>query len=208
MSTPHVSGLAALIWSLDPTLGADQVREYLQASALDLIPPGGDSCSIWYPGYVGLPDWDPCFGHGRINAKQALQSVSSIMLQETTGQPLMAPVTFLADDDEGPLPPDKTIQVATTGSEAITWTVSISPSVSWLAVSPPTSGVVTSSTPDQFTVTASKPASYGVHSATIVVSGTNSDGEEVSTATADVRLEFVSTPQRYYLPFIYSQYNQ
>jgi pSer/pThr/pTyr-binding forkhead associated (FHA) protein/subtilisin family serine protease len=42
-STPHVAGAAALVWSAFPDYSAAQVRDYLQAHALDLGPAGPDS---------------------------------------------------------------------------------------------------------------------------------------------------------------------
>ncbi|MCX6028592.1 MAG: S8 family peptidase [Chloroflexi bacterium] len=56
MATPHVSGLAALLLSLNPALTPDQVRGLIQNNADDL-------------GAVG---WDPMFGFGRINGRKAL----------------------------------------------------------------------------------------------------------------------------------------
>ena len=59
MATPHVSGLAALILSLNPNLTPDEVRALIEVNADDL----------------GAPGWDPEFGHGRINAARALAAV-------------------------------------------------------------------------------------------------------------------------------------
>jgi serine protease len=42
MATPHVSGVAALIWSWNPSLTNVQIREALQMTALDLGDPGRD----------------------------------------------------------------------------------------------------------------------------------------------------------------------
>ncbi len=56
MATPHVSGLAALIKSLSPTLTHDEIRDIITATAHDLGPLG----------------WDNQFGFGRINAYDAL----------------------------------------------------------------------------------------------------------------------------------------
>ena len=56
MATPHVSGLAALILSRNPTLTPDQVRAIIESTADDLGPTGRD---IYY-------------GDGRINAARAL----------------------------------------------------------------------------------------------------------------------------------------
>ena len=56
MATPHVAGLAALVWSLSPDLTRDEVRDILETTADDL----------------GAPGWDADFGFGRINASNAL----------------------------------------------------------------------------------------------------------------------------------------
>ncbi len=61
MATPHVSGLAALIFSLDPTLSPTEVRAVIQNNADDL-------------GDLGP---DKMFGHGRINALKSLAMVGS-----------------------------------------------------------------------------------------------------------------------------------
>jgi len=57
MSTPHVSGVAALIWSQFPNVSRDWVRLWLRYTADDLGDPGFDS----YHGY------------GRINARKAVE---------------------------------------------------------------------------------------------------------------------------------------
>ncbi|MGI9110931.1 MAG: S8 family peptidase [Gaiellaceae bacterium] len=69
MASPHAAGVAALIVSQFGTLGADgdvklppqKVEEYLQASTID----------------IGLPGYDECFGHGRIDALRAVQHDTS-----------------------------------------------------------------------------------------------------------------------------------
>jgi serine protease len=43
MATPHVAGVAALVWSLAPSATARQVATALRATATDLGPPGADS---------------------------------------------------------------------------------------------------------------------------------------------------------------------
>ena len=42
MATPHVSAVAALIWSWNPSLTNVQIREAMQLTALDLGDPGRD----------------------------------------------------------------------------------------------------------------------------------------------------------------------
>jgi subtilisin family serine protease len=55
-ASPHVAGVAALVWSARPTLQVDELEAVLRASAVDL----------------GVPGWDLLFGDGRIDAAAAL----------------------------------------------------------------------------------------------------------------------------------------
>jgi len=57
MSTPHVSGTAALIWSQFPNMTRDWVRAQLRYTADDL----------------GDPGFDEYYGYGRINARKAVE---------------------------------------------------------------------------------------------------------------------------------------
>lgn len=58
MATPFVSGLAALIWSYNPTLTNMDVRDTIISSADD----------------IGSNGWDAYTGYGRINAEEALSA--------------------------------------------------------------------------------------------------------------------------------------
>jgi hypothetical protein len=66
-AAPFVSGLAALLWSVDPARTADEVKHIIQNTAVDL----------------GSPGYDIAFGHGRINALAALANT-----------PLAAPILY------------------------------------------------------------------------------------------------------------------
>ncbi len=57
---PHVAGLAALVWSVNPTLTNDEVQSIIEATAVDL----------------GSPGWDDTFGWGRIDAAAAVAAAS------------------------------------------------------------------------------------------------------------------------------------
>ena len=59
MATPHVSGVAALIWSYNTSWTNAQIRSALTATALDLGPAGKDNA----------------YGHGLVQAKAALDSL-------------------------------------------------------------------------------------------------------------------------------------
>lgn len=61
MSTPHVSGVAALIWSQFPNMTRDQVQAQLQYTADDF----------------GLPGFDEYYGYGRVNARKAVEQAPS-----------------------------------------------------------------------------------------------------------------------------------
>jgi serine protease len=56
MATPHVSGVAALVWSVNPSWTNAQIRQALEATAQDLGPAGRDNS----------------YGHGLVQAKAAL----------------------------------------------------------------------------------------------------------------------------------------
>jgi len=56
MATPHVSGAAALLWSLKPNLDADAIANALMHSSLDIEPAGVDDFTGW----------------GRLSAKMAV----------------------------------------------------------------------------------------------------------------------------------------
>ena len=61
MACPHVSGVAALIWShCKPGIKATQIREALIKSAKDL----------------GKAGYDRAYGHGLVQAKAALKYLS------------------------------------------------------------------------------------------------------------------------------------
>lgn len=56
MAVPHVSGLAAMIWGINPSLTASSVRAIIESTVDDLGPPGRDTM----------------YGLGRINAYRAV----------------------------------------------------------------------------------------------------------------------------------------
>ncbi len=61
MATPHVSAVAALVWSYFPTCTGNQIRASLTKSALDL----------------GAPGRDDKYGHGLVQAKAAHDRIAS-----------------------------------------------------------------------------------------------------------------------------------
>lgn len=76
MATPHVSGAAALVWSLNPTKSAAQVREAFQKTAIDKGTAGRDSS----------------YGFGIIQAKAAHDYLQAPV---STTPPTLSSATFV-----------------------------------------------------------------------------------------------------------------
>jgi hypothetical protein len=181
MATPHVAGLVALLQSFSPGLVHDEdIRSVIEVTAADL----------------GLPGHDDEYGHGRINARRALESLVSL-------QTSPARIDFLIDESSGSMPDPDYIQVISNDSNYVTWTAVISPSVSWLSLSPPTSGVVsTASSPIELTLVSTRPLAYGTHNTTVIVTGTNLAGLELGARRTKVFLNYVAEIKSIYLPLI------
>jgi len=79
MATPHVSGVAALVWSAHPTKTASEIRQALEASAQDLGSAGRDNT----------------FGHGLVRADLAAAYLDSGF----TLSPTPAPTPDLCTDN-------------------------------------------------------------------------------------------------------------
>lgn len=78
MAAPHVSGLVALMLSLNPSLTSEQVRSYLEATATDMGDPGPDL----YHGY------------GLVNAGAAVQA---LLPPTSTPTPTLTPTPIPTD---------------------------------------------------------------------------------------------------------------
>jgi subtilisin family serine protease len=59
MAAPHVSGLASLLKGYNPDLDNDDIEQIIKLSTND----------------KGTPGWDPEYGTGRVNARNALDSL-------------------------------------------------------------------------------------------------------------------------------------
>jgi subtilisin family serine protease len=73
MSVPHVTGLAALLWSAEPTLTHLEVRELIEAGAVDL----------------GVPGRDDLYGLGRIDAAASFALLSPPIPEDLNGDGLV-----------------------------------------------------------------------------------------------------------------------
>jgi thermitase len=65
MATPHVAGVAALVWSYFPEKTRDEVRMRLRETADDL----------------GTPGFDVYYGYGRTSARKALEMIHNIAIK-------------------------------------------------------------------------------------------------------------------------------
>ncbi|MCC6168119.1 MAG: S8 family serine peptidase [Caldilineaceae bacterium] len=73
MAAPHAAAAAALLWSLRPDLGADQIVGLLKSTAVDV-------------NRAGLPGPDSELGAGRIDLAAALLKASEALILADTGQ--------------------------------------------------------------------------------------------------------------------------
>ncbi len=179
MATAHVAGLAGLLWSFSPGQSRANVRAIIEATADDLGPAGHD---VEY-------------GHGRINARQALEALVSLQTSPNR-------VDFLVDDSHTSVPALSHVQLMSADSQPITWQAAISPTVSWLSLSPSSGTVSTASSPLLVTLVATRPLAYGTYHTTVVINGTNASGLKLGSRSTEVYLNYVPTLDRHYLPII------
>lgn len=74
-AAPHVTGLAALIWSYNPNYSYTQVWNRIISTAVDL----------------GTAGWDATFGYGRIDVKAALGFTTLNTMEQPTADRVAAP---------------------------------------------------------------------------------------------------------------------
>jgi len=171
MSTPHVTGLAALLLAYDTNLAAPDVRSVIEATVDDLGPAG----------------FDVEFGQGRINARQALEALVSF-------QSSPAQLDFSITAESGGLPVSGNLQLTSAATDSVTWTASLSPTVSWLTVSPLTGTLSAATSPTTTTITATQPSAYGVYSTTVIIAAVDSSGASLGTRSTSVTLTYSATP--------------
>jgi thermitase len=80
VAAPHVSGLAALVLSLQPWLEPQAVQTLLEESADDV-------------NVATFPGWDESLGWGRINARQAVQAAAQGLVLSLSAEPDWLPAS-------------------------------------------------------------------------------------------------------------------
>lgn len=180
MASPHVAGLAALLWSFAPGMNYNQVESMIEQTADDLGEAGKDNY----------------FGYGRINAQRALERVS---LQVSPTQTIL-----FIDDDPGVV--SSQVSISTQNPATINWSATISPTdATWLTLSSPTSGSISSaSTAQQLNLNATIPPNgYGLYTANLVLTGTTGSGGTIGPLTSQVQLYYMPKVQTLYFPLIF-----
>lgn len=72
---PHVAGTISLMLALNPNLTVDEINLILQQTAEDQVGDADDT-----------PGWDQYYGHGRINAYQALLSMQNVNVESVENE--------------------------------------------------------------------------------------------------------------------------
>jgi len=178
MAAPHVAGLAALIWSVNPSLTAAQVRYCITSTAVDLGPPGRD----------------PYYGYGVIDVKEALEP-QLILIKPPR-------VLFLADASGFVGPSTATVSVENPGCVPITWVVGASPA-SWYSFSA-SGNPIFQDIRGSIRITATLPNTYGLYISQILVTGTALGGR-VLTSVITVTLSYHERVFQVLLPLVLKQ---
>jgi len=156
-AAPHVAGLAALIWSVNPTLTPGDVEDIIESTAIDL----------------GEPGRDDDFGYGRIDASAAVMTTTHYLEVEYDD-----PFYFLVCD--GCVPPSRRITNPNTSSS--TWTATTT--APWLSISSPEGYTPSSVT---VSIDKGGLLDYGLYTATITATSTMTsyvNNPKTITATA------------------------
>jgi subtilisin family serine protease len=182
-ATPHVTGLAALLFSTEPKLVLTDMRSIIEATADDR-------------GSVG---YDLEYGHGRINARYALEALIELKISPPR-------VFVLVDDSPLLVPALRTIQLVSGAAQPVTWQATIAPAVPWLSLASPAGGTISSaSSPVALTLTVTRPLTYGLYSTTVVITGTSSLGRNFGARSTIVDLHYVPAAARFFLPLVFKQ---
>lgn len=177
-ASPHVAGLAALVWSVNPGLNNTQVESIIKQTADDL----------------GAAGRDNYYGFGRINARRALKATAPAL----TISPWMS---FLAKPTTISL--SQTLYIGNGAMYGtLQWSAVENPDVAWLSIGPPTSGNASSSSPGKLAVSVDKDvAGQGTYSTTIRIASSDPYIQN-SPQSVNVTLVYTSSFRTTYLPLV------
>ncbi|HID62256.1 MAG TPA: hypothetical protein EYP49_05880 [Anaerolineae bacterium] len=174
-ASPHVAGLAALVWSVNPTLTPDEVESIIEATAADL----------------GEPGWDENFGHGRIDASAAVRATPHYLEVEPDEG-----FYFLVCDDCDPSPR----KIINPNTSCSTW--SATTTANWLSISPcsPIEGYIPSSR--EVSVDRDNLPDYGLYTAVITVTSEMTNYAN-NPKTIPTTVKYTSQCWGNYLPLLF-----
>ena len=185
MAVPHVSGAAALVWSVNPALTRDEVADILRQTA-DQV---GE-----FPYSGGRNNY---LGHGRLNAHRALRQALPPSLAVEPAQLL-----FLGDSRQAPAAQQLTL--SNESYQTLQWEAEKLTGGSWLNLIPPLSGSISYQNPDKLTTLASTGGlGYGVYEGSLRISSPT-PGVQGSPRTIPVHLVLVPQLTHLYLPVVES----
>jgi hypothetical protein len=177
-ASPHVAGLAALIWSLSSGLSNTQVESIIKQTADDL----------------GVAGRDHYYGFGRINARRALEATAPSLAISRSMSFLANPITD---------PSSQTLRIGNGAMYGtLQWSAVENPDVTWLSIGSPTSGDASLPSAGELTVSVDRDvAGQGTHTAAILVTSSNPYIQN-SPWDVDVALVYASSFERTYLPLV------
>ncbi|MCB0209702.1 MAG: S8 family serine peptidase [Anaerolineae bacterium] len=186
MASPHVAGLAALIWSAEPSLTNTEIRQIIRDTADDL----------------GSPGYDIFYGYGRINAWKALESYATVDVQYSNGGEINGPIPFFLDDVSAAAA-SNAIRISKASTETITWNVTVSPSKSWLSVSLSGSGLTASEAYGDYVLDVTRPITYGTYTTNLVITGETASNTQVGPETISVKLVYTPEIKTFFFPMMF-----
>jgi len=174
MSAAHVSGLASLLWALNPNLTGDQVWEVIRDTA--------DEVGI----YAYVNGRNNYMGYGRIDVAAALEKVAPAMSVSP------AQLSFLAGDNR-PVPTGVVTITNTSEYSSMAWNASLPTGGSWFEILLPKSGTLAAGANAKVTV---RPRLSGIpagtHYGDLRISSTS---KGVQNSPQDVSLRLSYLPQ-------------
>lgn len=184
MATPHVAGLAGLLWAANPTLSAGEVWALIRDTA--------DKVGT-HPYTGGRNDY---LGYGRINAQAAVWHADPPVLRVAPGE-----LQFLMDDTW--TPPPQGIAIGNGSRHApFTWEAVVTGGPRWVQPLPPLSGTLAGGLTHTLWISVNRSSlSYGSHTGRVRVSSTMPDVQG-SPQGVWVRLTYVRNLSHLYLPLL------
>lgn len=186
MASPHVAGLAALVWSAEPGLTNSGVRQLIRDTADDI-------------GFAGQDDF---YGYGRINAWQALEDFATVQVQYASGGAINGSITFFVDD-VSTAAASSTIRVSKATTEDIVWNAALSPDEPWISVSSSGSGVTAAVAYGDYNLEVTQPATYGTYTTNLVFTGETASGAQVGPETVNITLVYTPEIKKIFLPMLF-----